>query len=134
MGNRDTVLARTFYNNIEANIIKGRLESEGISCFLTNEIFSTLMPHLNYLTGGGTHLFVMRFDYEKTGSILDAIDNQHRIEGVIVCPECGSDSIKIGLGKSKLKIWIIILLSSLFAMQFSNIKTSYICRNCDHQF
>lgn len=130
----ETIFVTTFYNNIEANIVKGRLESEGVSCFLTNENFSTLMPHLNYLAGGGTHLFVLQRDYELAVSILNEIDTPNKEADRVVCPQCQSLDVKLGLGKSKFKKLTIILLSAMFGMQFSNIKPSYICRNCKSEF
>lgn len=130
----ETVFVTTFYNNIEANIVKGRLESEGVSCFLTNENFSTLMPHLNYLAGGGTHLFVLQSDYQLAVSILNEIETPNRVADRVVCARCQSSDVRLGLGKSKLKKLTIIFLSALFGMQFSNIKPSYICRNCKNEF
>ncbi|WP_083631338.1 putative signal transducing protein [Labilibacter marinus] len=45
-------------NAFEANLIKGRLESEDIPCILTNENISNLLPSYNHLMGSGVQVLV----------------------------------------------------------------------------
>ena len=60
-------------SSIEANIIKGRLNNEGIYCFITNEHFTTLMPHYNQIIGGAAQIMVNEKDYEKATEIMNFI-------------------------------------------------------------
>ncbi len=48
----------TFDNSISANILRTKLESEGIICFLYNEHFTNLMPHYFDLLGSGVLVMV----------------------------------------------------------------------------
>ena len=43
---------QSFDNYIEANIIRSRLENEGISCWLQNETLATIAPFLATPIGG----------------------------------------------------------------------------------
>lgn len=70
--NEDTRVVRLLTCNtaFEANLIKGRLENEGIEGFLINENITTLMPHLNPISGSGVQLMVFQKDLEKAREIL----------------------------------------------------------------
>jgi len=48
----EIIVYRTFYNPIEANIIKAKLEDSGIPCFLTDENVATIQPLFNQAIGG----------------------------------------------------------------------------------
>jgi len=60
----------TCQNVFEANLLKGRLESEGIQCFLTNENFATLLPVLNGVMDSGIHVMVLETDYAAALGII----------------------------------------------------------------
>ncbi len=123
-----TVRLMTIDNLAEAYIIKGRLLNEGIDCFLTNENFTTLMPLYNNMLGSGIQIFVNADDIAKARSLLkDKIEPNNT---KIVCPNCGSKNIGLGLGKGKVfKIFnIIIALLALFPI--GNLKPRYYCKDC----
>ena len=48
-----TQILITCNNAIEANLIKGRLEVEGVQSFTTSENISNLIPMYNNMLGGG---------------------------------------------------------------------------------
>jgi hypothetical protein len=54
----------------EAHIIQGKLDSEGIDCFLTNENISSLLPINNSMLLG-VQVFVKETDYQKAFEILN---------------------------------------------------------------
>ncbi len=54
----------------EAHIIKGRLNSEGIECFLTNENSNSILPVFNSMCGLGIQVIVKEIDYEKAFKLL----------------------------------------------------------------
>ncbi|TVR77133.1 MAG: DUF2007 domain-containing protein [Chitinophagaceae bacterium] len=62
--------------SFEANLIKGRLENEGIQCFLTNENFNTMMPIFGSISGGGIHLMIHEQDFERAKSIIDTDESE----------------------------------------------------------
>jgi hypothetical protein len=54
----------------EAHIIKGRLNSEGIECFLANENSNSILPVFNSMCGLGIQVIVRDIDYEKAFKLL----------------------------------------------------------------
>ncbi len=123
-----TVRLLTCENTIEAHFIKGRLLNEGIDCFLTNQNFTILMPLYNNMMGSGIQIIINEDDYSKArGIIADKIypDNTE-----LICPNCGSSNIKLGLGRSKgFKIFNIIIALISF-LPIGNIKPKYSCKDC----
>ena len=114
---------------IEANIIKGRLENEGVICFVNNENFSNLMPHYDRILGAGVQIMINEKDYDKAVEILGL-----NVEKKAVCPNCNSTNIKIGLGKNKLKKIFTIIASLLMVIPFNNINSVYTCKDCGTEF
>lgn len=60
----------------EAHMIKGRLENEGVACFLKNEESTNMLPMFNNMTGGGVQLMVFEKDAERARKILDEEFNE----------------------------------------------------------
>jgi hypothetical protein len=119
----------TCKNPIEANIIKGRLENEGINCFLTNENFSNLMPHFNGMLGAGVQVMIKETDFDEAIELLEL-----NVQNELVCPNCDSRNIKITLGKNKVKKIIAIALSLFSAVPFNNINSINRCADCKTEF
>ncbi len=63
------VTIKTFSDSYEANICKGRLEAEGIKCFIKNESFIAANPLLS-LAAGNYQLQINEKDAEKVLKIL----------------------------------------------------------------
>lgn len=116
-------------NLIEANIIKGKLESEGVYCFLTNEHFSSLMPHFSGMLGAGVQVMVNRDALPRAQELLRLHTTQ-----TPVCPECQSSRIKMSLGKHKFRKIVVILFSLLLAIPFNNVNLVRYCADCKKEF
>ena len=114
---------------IEANILKGRLENEGIPCFVTNENFSSLMPHFNRIFDSGAQLMIRQSDFQRAVEILE-LD----IEKQLICPNCKSKNIKIYLGKNWFRKTLVILISLFSTVPFNNINSTYLCKDCTTEF
>jgi hypothetical protein len=67
------VVFRNFDNYIDAHIVKGRLEDQGIHCWLKDENFSALIvdPILTNAVSGGIKLMVPEAEFQKATEILD---------------------------------------------------------------
>ena len=65
----DLVTIATFSSTVDAELAKSRLESEGISAALGNELASGLMPFLGPGLGGVT-LQVANHDVERAKEVL----------------------------------------------------------------
>jgi hypothetical protein len=63
------IVHSSHYSPIEANIIKTRLEANGIPCFLTNENLGTIHPLYN-LSAGGVKLNVFEKDIDRIDALL----------------------------------------------------------------
>ena len=121
----------TVDNSYEANFIKDNLADEGIECMLTNENFTTLMPHLNGMLGSGIQILVDKDDYDRAKQILDKRNNKE----LQFCPNCNSTNIKYGLGtKHRLKKLLALGIALAIASPFRHIGQTYYCRDCKAEF
>ena len=68
------IILRSFNNPVEANIVRAKLESYEIPCFLTDEHFTTLNPNFNPSTGG-VKLKIFEKDVERALKILESDDH-----------------------------------------------------------
>ena len=116
-------------NLTEASIVKARLENYGIACYLTNQHFTTLLPIYNNMLGSGIQVMVSENDYQEARKLLIDKIAPHTQE--VVCPQCGSKNLQLGLGNQKgLKIWTV-LLSLLAFIPMGNLKPKYYCNDCN---
>ena len=69
----DFVLLQSFDSYIDAYIVKGRLEDQGVHCWLKDENFSALIvdPILTNAVSGGIKLMVPKDELEKAIAILN---------------------------------------------------------------
>ena len=69
----DFILLQRFDNYIDAHIVKGRLEDQGIHCWLKDENLSALIvdPILTNAVSGGIKLMVPKDEFEKAVAILN---------------------------------------------------------------
>lgn len=130
------VVFQTFYNPIEANIVKSRLIDAGIQCFLSDENTITINP-LYTQALGGVKLHLFERDVEDAKSILKdenvEIDLEE-IEGAEVCPNCGSTNVGyVQATKKRFGIFTVIV-SVLLAVYPFHAKKTYHCFNCGHEF
>jgi hypothetical protein len=141
--NDKTVVYSTYYNPIEANIIKARLEDSGFSCFLADENVSTIQPLYNQAIGG-VKLIVFERDVNQINQLLaednsNLIDEDEKIEGSgeekNLCEACGSNNIGYGMATKKKFSWWVVLTSVLIGvfLPFKGNKC-YHCYNCGHEF
>ena len=68
---KEIVLYRTFDSSVEANIVKDVLEPNGVPCFLSNEIFSSVLP-LTTSSVGAIRLNVFAADVVTAAMILSS--------------------------------------------------------------
>jgi hypothetical protein len=103
------VTVDTFYNSIEADLMKSRLEAEGINVFLLGEYHVQLLwLHSNAI--GGIKVQVKERDAERARSLIRLLkESQLEIEckeEKIHCPNCGSADIR-----QKRKAWKLAFLT-----------------------
>ncbi|WP_018479737.1 putative signal transducing protein [Pontibacter roseus] len=133
----------TFNQPTEAHILKGRLEAEGIPCFLGDEHIIAAQP-LYSVAVGGVKLRVTEGDEQEAREMLARIqggtseyildDNielappmQEHVQEV-TCPECQSDYI--GEEKYSKAVFSISYLLLGFPVPF--VSRKYTCYDCGH--
>jgi hypothetical protein len=126
----ETIVLKTFVSATDAHLARIRLENNGISCFVANENFSSLMPNYFGMMGSGIQLVVFENDSSKALEVLSA----NETGGDLICPNCGSNSIEFGMGKTGLAKWLVVLMSFLAFIPLSNIRRTNICKECHSEF
>lgn len=70
MDHRNLVVLNVYSSDVEANIAKGVLETNGIPAIIDNEIFSSVLP-VTLTSVGGLRLLVRREDEDIARQLLD---------------------------------------------------------------
>ena len=131
------VTIRAFENSIDAHILKSKLESEGIECYLFDDNIVSIMPFYNIIVGG-IKLKINDSDLEKVNAILLEIEETPVINEnneILKCPNCGSTEVISGFKSFKSTKGILSLITSfLFAIYPIYFKTVHKCKVCDTEF
>jgi rubredoxin len=126
----ETTVLKRYDNPIEANIVKGLLESNDIFCFLQDE-HSIGMNPLYAVALGGIKLIVRIEDEARAREILQESDMAYKTKWS--CPQCGSKEIHFITEKKSKANWLYILLSLLWATPVY-VKKKYECSACHYVF
>jgi hypothetical protein len=135
------VVYRTFYNPIEANIVKAKLEDAHISCFLTDEHVATIQPLFNQAIGG-VKLNVFEKDIIAINELLledEELLEVPELEGdelqnTVVCEKCGSTNVGYGMATKNKYSWWVALVSLLMSVYPFKANKCYHCYKCGHEF
>jgi hypothetical protein len=145
------VIFETFYNPIEANIVKERLIDSGIPCFLTDENTVTINPLYNQAVGG-VKLHLFEKDASAATAVLQDEDTQSTLAEEVsafdddqalvqesmltdqVCPKCNSDHVGyVQATKNRFNI-VTMLLSLLLMIYPFRVNKTHHCFNCGNEF
>lgn len=131
------IVFETFYNPIEANIVKSRLIDSGIQCFLSDENMITVNPLYNQALGG-VKLHLFEKDVPIAKHILQDEDVQIPVEeleeATVICPNCESNHVGY-VQATKDRFTVLSILISLLLMLYPfYAKKTHHCFNCQHEF
>ncbi|QBQ40698.1 putative signal transducing protein [Sphingobacterium psychroaquaticum] len=130
-------ILKTFDNPIDAHLLKSKLESEDIACYILDENIVGLNPLLN-IAVGGIKLMVAAADLDRARLVLQEIDNTPLLtdqDVAIRCPECGSTNIFNNIKNNEGTRGILATVLSFITMTYPiYTKKSYLCRDCDKVF
>lgn len=128
---------RTFDNPIDAHILRVKLESEGIVCYIFDE--HTIGVNPLYSTAlGGVKLKINEEDLIHAKNVvleLEETPYTTEDEQIITCPECGSTHLESGY-KSMKSIGAILSAIASFLLFIFPIyrKDVYKCKDCGSEF
>lgn len=134
MGNTFKTIAVYQYSS-EAQIIKGRLEADGIEVFLADTYTIDTDPLVSNAIGG-VKLQVRSEEVIKAKHIIDEIsaysldDNGKPIQ----CPNCNSQKTYLITQITDFKSLMSFMVSMLFFVLPFYTSYTYQCENCDHKF
>ena len=126
---------RAYSDATEANIVLGKLQANGVPCFLTNEHTNGLLWHMS-IAIGGIQLMLHDNDFDRALEILSEeptpITNEER--GTVRCPNCGSNNVKFGpKTRSKYGVWGLIA-SLVFVVPAPVVRKGFHCFYCELDF
>lgn len=125
------VLLQSFTNYIDAHILLGRLQEEGINCWLKDENTVTINP---VWTGavGGIKLMVAKEQKERAFELLQQFLQQTK--SIFLCPQCGSNDIQLISSPRKAANWFSALASFLLGDYAIAASKTWHCFTCGAEF
>jgi predicted RNA-binding Zn-ribbon protein involved in translation (DUF1610 family) len=125
------VLLQSYDNYISAHIAMGRLEEDGVNCWLKDENTATINPILSNAIGG-IKLMVESTQAERAATILKDLELQYK--ATITCPKCGSHNIELVSTPRKPSNWIMAIFGFLFSNYALSAEKVNHCFNCGNEF
>src|ERR1051325_13236 len=125
------IVLQVYANYIDANIVMGRLEEDGINCWLKDENTVTIDPILTNAVGG-IKLMVPEDEAERAVELL----RQYKAEllPIIKCPRCGSGNVELVSTPRKASNWISTIFSFFFVSAPLPVDKVYHCFNCSNEY
>ncbi|MBC7486287.1 MAG: DUF2007 domain-containing protein [Cytophagaceae bacterium] len=122
----ETIILKRFDSPVEANIVKGLLESNDIFCFLQDEHSIGINPlYANAL--GGIKLMVRVEDGPRANALLLTNSTEHKVQ----CPQCGFHDVHDITENKNQPTWFSVFVT-LFSRPIS--KKTYECSTCKNVF
>ncbi len=129
-----STIARFQYST-EAQIVKGRLEAEGIPVFLADQFTIETDPLVSNAIGG-IKLKVYSHDTVKALRVLESV-KEYSLDDKgeeISCPGCGEKKVKVYTAINSFKSLVSFLFSLLTTALPINVQHKYRCEVCEHKF
>ena len=124
-----------FQYSTEAEIIKGRLESDGIQVFLKDNITIDTDPLVSNAIGG-IKLKVLAKDEDIAREILQSIQ-QYSVDNEgepITCPNCGKHRIELYSTITNFKSLMSFLIAFITGTLPFSARYQYKCEDCKTEF
>lgn len=144
------IVFETFYNPIEANIVKSRLLDSGLQCFLSDENSVVINPLFTQALGG-VKLHILERDFEKATDVLreegfapgfamisdggeEEVPLKETASTGLKCPNC--ESAHVGyVQATKKRFGILTVFISFMLMVYPfHVNKTYHCFDCEHEF
>lgn len=125
------VLLQSYDNYVSAHIAMGRLEEDGIKCWLQNENTVTIYPVWSNAVGG-IKLMVTESQAQRALDLLKQYDQQQKITHP--CPQCGSDNVELVTTPRKASNWLSVFWGALTFTYAMPVDKVYHCFDCGKEF
>lgn len=127
-------IARYQYSS-EAQIVKGRLESEGIQVFLSDNFTIDTDPLVSNAIGG-VKLKVLSRDALKAQHILQSIAKYSLDDegNTINCPKCNSEKVELFSTIKDARSFFAFIFGVLFSALPFYTRHKYRCEDCQTEF
>lgn len=111
----------------QAEMIRMKLESEGIKCLLLDQNSARVTPRASSLSGG-MRLQVRQTQMNQAKHVLRRLSVEE--DATVQCPECGSFEIY----RRDLVFPIILITLLVLPLSFGFYKKKYRCSDCRHRW
>jgi DNA-directed RNA polymerase subunit RPC12/RpoP len=127
-------IARFPYST-EAQIVKGRLEADGIKVFLSDNITIDTDPLVSQAIGG-VKLKVLAKDEEKARAIFQSIKSYALDDNgkAIQCPNCNQEHIELYTTITGLKSLLSFIIGFVSGTLPFSTRYQYKCEDCNTEF
>lgn len=128
------ITLKTFTYQLQAHLVRTKLESEGIQCFLHDENIVSIMPIYDVLVGG-IKLKVKKEQLQEAQAILLSIDQEPILDKnsqQVLCTNCMSNEL-VPTDGVKPTFWGALKALTFAILPFNRV-TEYRCLNCDTRF
>jgi DNA-directed RNA polymerase subunit RPC12/RpoP len=126
----ELVLLQSFTNYIDAHIVLGRLQAQGIRCWLKDENVVTVYPIWTN-AAGGIKLMVAEDQFTEAQKLLTEFDREKK--NYFTCPYCNSGNIELISSNKEPVNWLSVLTGFLFFNYAMAVKIWH-CFNCGKEF
>ena len=122
---------QSFINYIDAHILMGRLEEEGINCWLKDE--NTVITNPIW-TGavGGIKLMVAETQYERAAALFEQYVKERK--DALACPRCNSHDIELVSSPRKAANWFSAIGGFIFGDYALAAEKTWHCFHCHAEF
>ena len=127
----DFVPVAVYTNYIDANIMLGRMQEDGIDCWLKDENIVTIDPILTNAVGG-IKLMVAENERMKALQWLWEINKEKK--ATISCPKCNSHNLEYVSTPRKPGNWLSVLIGVFITSFAPPVEQVYHCFDCGTEF
>lgn len=120
----------TYDNYVPAHIAMGRLQDDGIECWLKDENTVTIDPILTNAVGG-IKLMVAEDNAKKAWELLNQLQREYKAR--FSCAKCGSSNIELVSTPRKPINWLSAISTFLFGDYALAVDKVYHCFDCGHE-
>jgi len=136
----DIITFETFYDPMLAQIIRTKLEANGIPCFISDENLGPLYPMYNQ-GAGGIKLKIFARDLERCKQLVaedSELPQNFEVEpgsdNVVICPFCGSTNTYYEPPNTEKTTWIDDMVSAVDAINPLHADKNWHCNDCHQNF